>query len=124
MLAVSGATQFLVVTWGAAPAPRRGVASAQRWMVVVGVLLVAFGRERSLDWVTATGGVAVAGALMILGVVLVAIAVAWCSSGSVLPLSHTSSASDSVLWESPWEHCSVLAAAVAGTCGYGTCTRR
>jgi nitrite reductase (NO-forming) len=74
VVAVSGATQFLAVTWGAAPAPRRGIASAQRWFVVAGALLVALGRERALDWLTAAGGVAVAGGLIILGVVLAGIA--------------------------------------------------
>jgi hypothetical protein len=39
VLAVSGATQFLAVTWGAGPAPRRGPVAVQRWLVVAGAAL-------------------------------------------------------------------------------------
>jgi nitrite reductase (NO-forming) len=74
VLAVSGATQFLAVTWGAAPAPRRGVVALQRWLVAGGAVLVAAGRESALDAVTAAGGVAVAAGLVVLSVVLVGIA--------------------------------------------------
>jgi nitrite reductase (NO-forming) len=74
VLAVSGATQFLAVTWGAAPAPRRWLVAVQRWTVVIGVALVASGREGGIDAVTAAGGTAVAAGLILLGVLLVGIA--------------------------------------------------
>ena len=50
VLAVSGATQFLAVTWGAAPAPRRGPVVVQRWPVVAGAAPhVTAGREARVD---------------------------------------------------------------------------
>jgi hypothetical protein len=73
VLAVSGATQFLAVTWGAAPAPPRRLVSVQRGMIVAGVIAVALGRERSLDAVTALGGVAVLGGLLVLAWLLIGI---------------------------------------------------
>lgn len=46
VLAVSGATQFLAVTWGAGPAPRRGPVAVQRWLAVAEAALVAVGTRR------------------------------------------------------------------------------
>jgi hypothetical protein len=74
LLALSGATQFLAVTWGAAPAPRDGVVAAQRWSVAGGAVLVAIGREGDVDLLTGVGGTAVAAGLVQLGVLLVGIA--------------------------------------------------
>ncbi len=37
LLAISGATQMFTITWSAAPAPRAGLATGQRWAVAGGV---------------------------------------------------------------------------------------
>lgn len=73
VLAVSGATQFLAVTWGAAPAPRRGTVVVQRWLVVAGAALVAVGREARVDPLTGLGGAGVAAGLVLLVVILAGI---------------------------------------------------
>lgn len=74
VLAVSGATQFLSVTWGAAPAPAAWAVAAQRWLVAGGAVLVAVGREWSVEWITGTGGAAVGAGLVVLVVLLAGIA--------------------------------------------------
>ena len=66
--AISGATQLLAVTWSASPAPPRRFTSAQRWILAVGALAVALGRELDSTTSTAAGGVAVIVALVLLGV--------------------------------------------------------
>ncbi len=73
VLAVSGATQFLAVTWGAAPAPRRGAVVVQRWLVVAGAVSIAVGREARVDPLTGLGGVSVAAGLAVLVVILAGI---------------------------------------------------
>lgn len=73
VVAVSGATQFLAVTWGAAPAPPPRWAAAQRWLVAAGAVLVAAGREAGVDAVTGIGATATTAGLVVLAVLLVRI---------------------------------------------------
>jgi hypothetical protein len=74
LCAVSGATQFLAVTWGAAPAPRRLWVGAQRCLIGWGAVFVVVGRERDDDVVTAVGGASVLSGLAVLGALLAGIA--------------------------------------------------
>jgi nitrite reductase (NO-forming) len=73
VLAVSGASQFLAVTWGAAPAPPGRWVAAQRWLVAAGAVAVAAGRESGTDGLTGLGAAATAGGLVVLAVLLVRI---------------------------------------------------
>ncbi|HVV35140.1 MAG TPA: hypothetical protein VHC63_00950 [Acidimicrobiales bacterium] len=74
VLAISGATQFLAVTWGAAPPPVRAVSVTQRWLVTGGAVLVVAGRQGSWSWVVAVGAVSTVAGLVTLAVILCAIA--------------------------------------------------
>ena len=67
LTAIAGATQLLAVTWSASPAPSDRAASLQRWLLAVGAVAVALGREWLGSAVAAVGGVAVAAALVVLG---------------------------------------------------------
>jgi nitrite reductase (NO-forming) len=74
VLAISGATQLLAVTWGAAPAPPPRWVAVQRVLVAGGAAGLAAGRE--LSWPTATlaaSGASVVAGLALLGVLLVGI---------------------------------------------------
>lgn len=69
--AISGATQFLAVTWSAAPAPKPSHAALQRWLLAAGAVGLALARE--LDAPTAAiaaAGTLVIGALVLLGALL------------------------------------------------------
>lgn len=73
LVAISGVTQFLGVTWGAAPAPRSILVSFQRVLIAAGVVLVAIGREVPIDALTGLGGTLVLAGLVLLIVILVGI---------------------------------------------------
>lgn len=71
VLAISGVSLMLTVTWSAAPAPPDGWVRAQRWLVAVGAAGVAIGRHAELPVgiVGAAGGAHLAG-LLLLGILL------------------------------------------------------
>jgi nitrite reductase (NO-forming) len=72
LLAISGATRLLAVTWAAAPPASSTLVTTQRWLVAAGAAGVAAGRE--LDWPTAVlgiSGVTVAAGLGLLAGLLV-----------------------------------------------------
>lgn len=74
LTAISGATQYLAVTWSAGPPPSGALVGTQRVVLVAGVLGLAAGRE--LDAPPAflgAAGTAVIAALVLLGVSLVRI---------------------------------------------------
>jgi nitrite reductase (NO-forming) len=74
LLAISGATQLLAVTWGASPAPPSRWVAAQRLLVAGGAAALAAGRE--LAWPTvalAAAGVSVIAGLALLAVLLLGI---------------------------------------------------
>lgn len=68
VLAISGVSVMLTVTWSAAPAPPNGVVFAQRTCIVVGATGVTAGR--TLDWPTSIIGAA--GTLYLVGLALLA----------------------------------------------------
>jgi len=72
VLAISGASQLLTVTWSAAPAPPDRWAATQRWTVAVGAVGVVAARR--LDAPDATLGLA--GAVYLLGLVLLGVLLA------------------------------------------------
>jgi len=69
VLAISGVSLMLTVTWSAAPAPPGGWATVQRWTIAAGAAGVALGREADAP----DGAVAVAGAIHLGGLVLLAV---------------------------------------------------
>ena len=71
LLAISGATQLFTITWGAcSPAPRVAIVT-QRWMLAAGAAGLAVGRELGAPTsLLAAAGAAVAGALLLLGALL------------------------------------------------------
>jgi nitrite reductase (NO-forming) len=72
VLAISGVSLMLTVTWSAAPAPSDAWAWVQRLAVAGGAAGVAAGRERDLpDAVLGLAGAAYLGGLLLLGVLLV-----------------------------------------------------
>jgi nitrite reductase (NO-forming) len=72
VLAISGASLLLTITWAAAPAPAPAPVMVQRWCVAVGAATIAFGRASSApDAVVAAGGTAFLAGLVLLGVLLV-----------------------------------------------------
>jgi nitrite reductase (NO-forming) len=73
LLAISGVTQFLGVTWGAAPAPNATLVMAQRVLIASGTVMVAVGREVPADALTGLGGLLVIAGLVVLIVILVGI---------------------------------------------------
>jgi nitrite reductase (NO-forming) len=74
LLAISGATQFLAVTWSAAAPPSAALVGAQRMLLVAGVLGVGVGRELSApSAVLGAAGFAVIAALVLLQVSLLRI---------------------------------------------------
>lgn len=80
LTAISTATQFLSVTWSAAPAPPDRMALAQRGTLVAGASLLVLARR--LDWpgwVAATGG-----ALVVLALVLLAVSLGRIRRGAVV----------------------------------------
>jgi nitrite reductase (NO-forming) len=71
VLAISGVSVMLTVTWSAAPAPPDRVAQVQRTCVAVGAAGVAVGRELDLaDWVLAVSGATYLAGLVLLAAVL------------------------------------------------------
>jgi nitrite reductase (NO-forming) len=71
VLAISGVSVMLTVTWSAAPAPPDWVALVQRTCVAVGTAAVAVGRELDLaDWVVAASGATYLVGLLLLAAVL------------------------------------------------------
>jgi hypothetical protein len=71
LLAISGATQLLAVTWSAAPAPAASTASVQRWLLAGAAVALAVGREvRAPRWCIALAGAGVVAALVVLAVML------------------------------------------------------
>lgn len=71
LLAISAATQLFAVTWAAGPPPSDRVAGTQRWLLAVGVVLLASARElRWSEALVAAGGGSVIAALVVLGVSL------------------------------------------------------
>lgn len=72
VLAISGASQLLTVTWSAAPAPPDRWAAVQRWTVAVGAVGVVAARR--LDAPNSTLGLA--GAVYLLGLVLLGVLLA------------------------------------------------
>lgn len=76
LLAISGATQLLAVTWSASPAPAPAAAAAQRWLLAAGAAGLAAAREaRARDWIVAVAGGAVVAALGGLAALLVQVRV-------------------------------------------------
>lgn len=74
LTAISGATQFLAVTWSAAPPPPRALVGTQRAVLVVGVLGLGVGRELGASPVfLVAAGFAVIASLLLLQVSLVRI---------------------------------------------------
>ncbi|MBK7321477.1 MAG: hypothetical protein KA973_05120 [Candidatus Microthrix sp.] len=73
LLAISGVTQFLGVTWGAAPAPNATLVMTQRVLIAAGTVMVAVGREVPADALTGLGGLLVIAGLVVLIVILVGI---------------------------------------------------
>lgn len=73
LLAISGVTQFLAITWGAAPAPSSILVAIQRGLIAAGVVLVAIGREALNDALTGLGGALAIAGLVALLVILVGI---------------------------------------------------
>jgi nitrite reductase (NO-forming) len=72
VLAISGASLLLTITWASAPAPARTPVLVQRWCVAGGAATIAFGRASSApDAVVAAGGIVFLGGLVLLGVLLV-----------------------------------------------------
>jgi nitrite reductase (NO-forming) len=72
VLAISGASLLLTITWAAAPAPAPAPVRVQRWCVAVGAAAIAFGRASSApDAVVAAGGTVFLAGLVVLGVLLV-----------------------------------------------------
>jgi hypothetical protein len=71
LLAISATTQFLAVTWSAAPAPAAPLVAVQRWAVAGGAVGVVLGREFARPGVTAAAGAAIALGLVLLGLLLV-----------------------------------------------------
>lgn len=57
--AIVGGTQMLAVTWSAAPAPADRVTWIQRWLIVIGVVAVAAGRETDSRALMGAGGLAI-----------------------------------------------------------------
>jgi nitrite reductase (NO-forming) len=73
VLAISGVSLMLTVTWSAAPAPPGGWVAVQRACIAAGAAGVALGREAELpDPVVATAGAVHLSGLVILAVLLVA----------------------------------------------------
>ncbi len=68
VLAISGVSLMLTVTWSSAPAPPDAIVALQRLCIVIGAAGVAAGRELELD----TYMVAAAGAVYLLGLALLA----------------------------------------------------
>ncbi len=74
LLAISGATQFFAVTWATAPAPPAAWTAGQRWLLAAGAAGLAVARELDAGpAVVGIFGAAIMAALVILGVLLVAI---------------------------------------------------
>ena len=73
VVAISGATLFLAVTWGAAPPPRRSVVALQRWLIAAGAVLVVAGRQADRTALLAIGGACTGAGLVVLIVMLVQI---------------------------------------------------
>jgi nitrite reductase (NO-forming) len=77
VLAISGVSIMLTVTWSAAPAPPGWAATGQRWAIALGAAGVAVGRRWSAEPLTAT-----AGSLYLVGLVgLAALLVATAARG-------------------------------------------
>lgn len=74
VLAVSAATQFLAVTWGAAPPPPRSAVAWQRWLIGAGAVSVVAGREADRRPLVVVGGTCTVLGLVLLMVLLVRIA--------------------------------------------------
>jgi nitrite reductase (NO-forming) len=71
VLAISGVSVMLTVTWSAAPAPPDRIVLLQRTCVAVGAAGVAVGRELDLgDWVLAASGATYLAGLLLLAAVL------------------------------------------------------
>lgn len=72
VLAISGVSLMLAVTWSAAPAPPAGMARAQRWFVAAGAAGVVAGREREIGdaFVEVAGSVYLAGLVLLAGLLL------------------------------------------------------
>lgn len=71
MLAISGVSLMLTVTWSAAPAPADRWAAAQRWLVAAGAAGVALGRHAELGGgVIGVAAGAYLGGLVLLGALL------------------------------------------------------
>jgi nitrite reductase (NO-forming) len=71
LLAISAATQFFAVTWAAGPPASNRTATAQRWLLAVGAVVLVASRE--LRWprtLAALGGAGVIVSLVLLGVSL------------------------------------------------------
>ncbi|HEY3485965.1 MAG TPA: hypothetical protein VGK49_11305, partial [Ilumatobacteraceae bacterium] len=68
VLAISGVSLMLTVTWSSAPAPPDAIVALQRLCIAIGAAGVAAGRELELD----TYMVAAAGAVYLLGLALLA----------------------------------------------------
>jgi hypothetical protein len=74
LTAISGVTQFLAVTWSAAPPPPQPLVGTQRVLLAVGVLGLGFGREFGASPVfLGAAGFAVIASLLLLQVSLVRI---------------------------------------------------
>jgi hypothetical protein len=72
LLAISGATQLLAVTWSASPAPAPAAAAAQRWLLAGATAGLAIAREsRAPHWLIAMFGGAVVASLAVLAALLV-----------------------------------------------------
>jgi nitrite reductase (NO-forming) len=72
LLAISGATRLFAVTWSAAEPVRGLPVDAQRWLIAVGTVGLAVGRERDLPTgIVAASGLCVTAALVLLGGLLI-----------------------------------------------------
>ena len=73
LTAISATTQMLAVTWSSAPAPAPWLATAQRWCLAVGTIVVCIGREADANPLIAVGGTAVVAAVAAMIPILVVI---------------------------------------------------
>lgn len=71
VLAISGVSLMLTVTWSAAPAPQRRWVNGQRLCIAIGAAGVALGRQTDFDPAVGVAGAIYVGGLVVLAVLLV-----------------------------------------------------
>lgn len=72
LLAISGASQMFTITWSSTVPPARWKVVVQRWLIVLGVVLVLVGVTAEVSPLVWVGGASVAAGLLVLSVTIVA----------------------------------------------------